>query len=121
MTNDQTVFVHGNEHLDRLLANPDTAAEVERARNEIHEMDRTHAMSLAMIRKAGDLTQIDMATRLGVGQGTVSRLENRADMLLSTLFDYLAAAGVDAARIVVTVHGQEVELDLASLSHSRRS
>ena len=111
----RTSFVRGNEQLDRLLDAPDTAADVAEARSEIREMDRAHAMSLAMIRKAGDLTQIEVAERLGVGQGSVSRLEGRDDMLLSTLFDYLSAAGAEAARIVVTINGQEVDLDLATL------
>lgn len=115
MNAEQATFVRGNDHLNRLLADPETAKDVAAARAEIQEMDRAHAMSLAMIRKAGDLTQIEMASRLGIGQGAISKLENRSDMLLSTLYGYLTAAGVDAARIVVTMHGQEIDLDLASL------
>jgi len=42
-------------------------------------------------------------------------LENRNDMLLSTLFDYLTATGAESASIVVTVHGRRIELDLAQL------
>ncbi len=118
MSNEESVFVRGNDHLDRLLDDPDTADDVDQARTAIREMDRAHAMSLAMIRKAGDLTQIEVARRLGIGQGTVSRLENRDDMLLSTLFDYLSAAGADTARIVVTINGEEVDLDLATLRHT---
>jgi len=57
----------------------------------------------------------DVAKRLGVGLAAVSRIESRGDMLLSTLYDYLTAAGADAASIVVTVHGRRIELDLGSL------
>jgi transcriptional regulator with XRE-family HTH domain len=64
---------------------------------------------------ASRLTQVEVARRLGVGQAAVSRMENRGDMLLSTLYDYLTATGADAASIVVTVHGQRIELDLGSL------
>jgi len=117
----QNVFVHGNDHLNRLLANPAVAAEVAQAREQVREMDRAHAMNLAMIRKAGELTQIEMAARLGVAQGNVSRLENRGDMLLSTLYGYLTAAGADAARITVSIHGQEIDLDLASLTTTART
>jgi transcriptional regulator with XRE-family HTH domain len=78
-------------------------------------MDRVYAMNLAMIRKAAQLTQVEVAKRLGVGQAAVSRMENRGDMLLSTLYDYLTATGADAASIVVVVHGQRIELDLGSL------
>ena len=98
-------FVRGNDHLDRLLGDPQLAADVAQAHAEAEEMDRVYAMNLAMIRKATQLTQVEVARRLGVGQAAVSRMENRGDMLLSTLYDYLTATGADAASIVVTVHG----------------
>ena len=78
-------------------------------------------MNLAMIRKAGDLTQVEIAEKLGVGQGVVSRLERRSGMLLSTLADYLLATGAENARIVITVKGTEVELDLTHLRNENRA
>ena len=42
-------------------------------------------------------------------------------MLLSTLFDYLSAAGAEGARIVVSIHGEEIDLDLGSLPHPSRA
>ncbi len=56
------------------------------------------------------MTQVEVARKLGVGQGAVSRFEHRDDMLLFTLYDC-----ADGAGIVVTVHGQRIELDLARL------
>ena len=50
-------------------------------------------MTLRDLRKAKDLTQEHMAELLGVGQDNISRLEGRADMLLSTLRGYVAAMG----------------------------
>ncbi len=50
-------------------------------------------MTLQDLRKAQDLTQERMAELLGVGQDNISRLEGRADMLLSTLRSYVAAMG----------------------------
>ncbi len=108
-------FVRGNDDLDRLLAVPQIAADVAQAHAEAEEMDRVHAMKLAMIRKAAQLTQIEVARRLGVSQAAVSRMENRGDMLLSILYDYLTATGTDATGIVVIVHGHCIELDLGSL------
>src|SRR5580658_8609728 len=103
-------FERGNEHLDRLLSDPQISADVAQAHAEAEEMDRIYAMNLAMIRKAAQMTQVEVARKLGVGQGAISRLENRGDMLLSTLYDYLTATGADAASIVVTVHGQKSDL-----------
>ncbi|HEY4849245.1 MAG TPA: helix-turn-helix transcriptional regulator [Streptosporangiaceae bacterium] len=80
-------------------------------------MDRVYAMNLAMIRKAAQMTQVEVARKLGVGQGVVSRLEHRDDMLLSTLYDYLMATGAEGAGIVVIVHGHRIELDLSRLRH----
>lgn len=120
MTEDQSkTFVRGNDHLDRLLADPQIAADVAETNAAAEEMDRTYAMNLAMIRKAGQMTQVEVAKKLGVGQGVVSRLESRDDMLLSTLFDYLMATGAERASIVVTVHGNKIELDLSQLRRSR--
>lgn len=50
-------------------------------------------MTLRDLRKARDLTQVKMAEVLGVGQESISRLEGRADMLLSTLRGYIHALG----------------------------
>ncbi|WP_200374007.1 helix-turn-helix domain-containing protein [Thiocystis violacea] len=50
-------------------------------------------MTLRDLRKAHDLTQARMAELLGVGQESISRLEGRADMLLSTLRSYITAMG----------------------------
>lgn len=50
-------------------------------------------MTLRDLRKARDLTQERMAELLGVGQESISRLESRADMLLSTLRSYITAMG----------------------------
>src|SRR5665811_2162838 len=106
----KATFVRGNDRLDQLLARPDVAEGVAAVEAETREMDRVYTMNLAMIRKAGELTQVEVAERLGVGQDVVSRLERRDDMLLSTLANYLLAAGADNARIVVTIHGTDVEL-----------
>jgi predicted transcriptional regulator len=70
-----------------------------------------------MIGKAAQLTQVEVAKRLGVGQAAVSRMESRGDILLSTLYDYLTAI----ASIVVTVHGRRIELDLGSLRGRRET
>ena len=108
-------FVDGSSRIDRLLSDPRRAERVAEIRADGREMDRVHALNLAMIRKAAELTQEDVAERLGARQGDISKIENRRDLLLSTLLSYLTATGAEDARIVVTVHGKQFELDLASL------
>jgi len=49
--------------------------------------------TLKDLRMAAEQTQADMAASLGVGQDTISRLENRSDMLLSTLRHYVESMG----------------------------
>lgn len=49
--------------------------------------------SLRDLRQARHLTQQRMAKRLGVKQHSISRLEQRSDMLLSTLRDYIGKMG----------------------------
>lgn len=49
--------------------------------------------SLKDLRKAAQYTQDDLALAMGVGQGTVSRIEKRRDMLVSTLQHYVEGMG----------------------------
>src|SRR5579871_2999550 len=50
-------------------------------------------MTLRELRKARKLTQVRMAKRLGITQDSVSRLEKRSDLLLSTLRKTVEAMG----------------------------
>ena len=50
-------------------------------------------MTLRELRKARKLTQVRMAKQLGITQDSVSRLEKRSDLLLSTLRKTVEAMG----------------------------
>jgi len=102
-------FVNGDDRLDRMLADV-PAEEAEQFDAQADEMDRVHAMSLAMVREAGKRTQAELARELKVTQGAVSQLEKRDDMLLSTLRSYLTATGAENPRILVTINGHDIEL-----------
>ena len=58
-------------------------------------------LTLRDLRKALDLTQTQMSATLGVRQAHVSRIEQRTDMLLSTLASYVQAMG-GSLKFVVT-------------------
>lgn len=99
----------GNQRLQNMRADPARAARVAAIREGMREMDRQYAIDLAAIRKAAALTQTDLAARLGISQGSVSKIEGQQDWLLSTLADYMRAAGVENARLAVTVNGEDMD------------
>jgi len=49
--------------------------------------------TLKELRTNAQQTQVDLALALGVGQDAISRLEQRSDMLLSTLRLYIESLG----------------------------
>jgi transcriptional regulator with XRE-family HTH domain len=57
-------------------------------------------MTLRDVRKARELTQERMAELLGIRQDSISKLEKRTDLLLSTLRSYLNAMGGELQLIV---------------------
>lgn len=67
----------------------------ERARALIAE-----EMSLRDLRKARKQTQVRVAKKLGINQENVSRLEQRSDLLISTLSDYVEAMGGKLSLVV---------------------
>ena len=50
-------------------------------------------MTRQELRRALERTQVEVARKLGITQDGVSRLEQRTDILLSTLRSYIAALG----------------------------
>ncbi len=68
-------------------------AELPVARRATIEARAGNLATLKDLRQAAAQTQQDLAATLGVGQDTISRLEKRSDMLLSTLRRYVEAMG----------------------------
>ncbi len=64
-----------------------------RARNEQRAKELLATMPLDKLREARSMTQIALAQKLKVGQGSVSKLEGRTDTYLSTLREYIEALG----------------------------
>jgi len=67
-------------------------------------------MCLRDLRKAMNRTQVEVAKVLKVGQDTVSRYEQRSDMLLSTLQGYVQAMGGELELVVTFPDRKPVKL-----------
>lgn len=80
---------------------------------------RANAMGLAALRQAAELTQVELARRMGVTQAAVSRMEQPHDLLVSTLNAYLEAVGGHAVMVVRFADGHEAQLDLSRLTGRR--
>jgi DNA-binding XRE family transcriptional regulator len=59
----------------------------------VNQRDVMPLANLKDLRKSAKQTQEELALALGVGQDTISRLEKRSDMLLSTLRHYVECVG----------------------------
>jgi DNA-binding transcriptional regulator YiaG len=113
---EEVKFIRGNDRINQLAQRPDIAAEVTQVRAGVAEADRTYAMGLAALRQAAELTQVELAHRMGVTQAAISRMEQPHDLLLSTLNSYLAAIGGTARMIVRFADGHEATLNLGELA-----
>ena len=81
------------------------------------------AMALATLkdlRLAAEQTQADLAAELGVGQDSISRLEKRSDMLLSTLRHYVESMGGKLELVAQFPNRPPVILDHLGLSKTPR-
>ena len=78
-----------------------------RARIEA-EAERLHTeyLTLQELRKARELTQVQLAETLGIQQATVAKYERQSDLLLSTLTSYVRAMG-GSLKLMVEFPGKE--------------
>ena len=77
--------------LDEMMAtlDPERRRKIEERAAEL----TAEEMTLRELRKARKLTQVSVARELGISQDAVSRLEQRSDVLLSTLRRTVEAMG----------------------------
>jgi DNA-binding transcriptional regulator YiaG len=91
-----------------------------RARATERAQEMLRALPLQELRHARDLTQATLAESMDCGQDEVSKLERRADMLVSTLRRYVEAMG-GSLEIVATFPDGEVRISsLGDLAESAR-
>ena len=78
-------------------------------------------MGFGKLRQARQLTQVELAERLDVPQAAISRMERRADLLLSTLRQYIEGMGGELELRAVFPEGQFLVEPLAPIQKYRRS
>lgn len=93
------------------LQNPQVKALVEDKLDKI----RHRVQTLASLRKARGLTQVQLSEELGLSQGEISRLERRDNLHLATLARFIEATG-GRLRIVAIYNDEEVEVTLGELA-----
>ena len=107
----------------------DVMATLPKARKKLVEDRAMELATLKDLRHAAQQTQEQMATALGLRQDTISRLEKRSDMLLSTMRHYVECMGgklelvakfPDRPSVVIDHLGSNVTLDKRT-SAARRS
>ena len=92
---------------------------VQRARVEARAQELIEEeLTLRDLRQAQHLTQERLAELLGVEQENVSRIERRADLLLSTLASYVAAMGGKLRLIAEFPNRKPIAMTLGDLSES---
>ncbi len=85
-----------SELREQLMAEPDAAEKLADARREILEEIR-----LFELRQGEAITQAELAGRLDVTQGAISKLEHSEDVRVSTLRQYLEGLGARLELVAV--------------------
>lgn len=106
--------------LEKFISKPDNQAAIKRYRPK-YEHDEIQFQFLKQLRKAKGLSQAELAVRLGVGQPAISELENRKDLLVSTLVRYLNSSGIALQATWRDDSGTEMVFDLAQLGEEQVS
>lgn len=94
--------------------------ELPQARRAAIEARAGELATLKDLRQAAHQTQQDMAATLGVGQDTISRLEKRSDMLLSTMRRYVEAMGGSLELVAQFPNRPPVVIDHLMTTHDSR-
>lgn len=100
---------------ERLRASESARAASDRVVQLANQIADRRVQTLAALRKARELTQVQIAETLGIGQGDVSKLEQRQNLMLQTLARYIEATG-GRLRVVAEYGEDRVEIELSELA-----
>lgn len=92
------------------------ASPAKRAAVKKEALAELERIGFGKLRQAREQTQVAVAEKLGIPQGSVSRMERQQDMLLSTLGEYVEALG---GRLEMRVVFPEASFELEPLSGKR--
>lgn len=81
------------EELEAELRQPGEEEAMAAARARLAAEDATYLRRLADLRRARQLTQVELSRRLGVAQPSLSKVERQADLYVSTLRRCIEAMG----------------------------
>ena len=104
-------------HQAAVNTNPAATAAFNRTTARIEQRTR----ALRELRKARSLTQAEIGKLLGMDQSEVSRLEQRTDLLLSTLKRYVAATGGELHLVVTYPDTTPLDVELSDPRHEPAS
>lgn len=91
----------------------DAVAAAEQAERDRYELEQ---LALGDVRRARAMTQTQLAKALGVSQAQVSRIENQADLFLSTLASYIEAMGGELELVATFPDDKRVALSVGDLA-----
>ena len=103
--------------LDKMKKRIKLSAERESKISQRAQLLIEEELTLRELRKVQQLTQESMAKLLGIEQDSVSRMERRADMLLSTMSSYVTAMGGSLRLIAEFPNRGPVAIRLADLQN----
>ena len=90
-------------------------------RNEVMKNELLAEMPLHELRRARALTQRDLAVTLKVNQPAVAKLEQRADVYVSSLRSYIEAVGGKLKIIAEIPEGEVAITNFSDLSEDKSS
>lgn len=104
---------------DEVMANlpPERRSRIKAKAKEIFEEE----MTLRDLRTVQHLTQARLAELLGVEQDSVSRMERRTDMLLSTMTSFVEAMGGKLSLIAEFPNRRPYTVKLSDLASQKQS
>jgi DNA-binding XRE family transcriptional regulator len=105
-------LIRGSDRLTTMPGGTDIRGGFGPIVDEMDQTDRGRRMRLAAVRHAANLTQAELAERIGIKQAALSGVENRGDLLLSTLASYLEAVGARDVVITAKLGDRPIELPL---------